>query len=75
MIETPLPLGLALSATAPAPDLAPLLEQLATLRLENVALRAENAALQERIRKLAAQLGQHSANSSRPPLRIRPKPP
>jgi hypothetical protein len=50
MIETPLPLVPALSATAPAPDPGPLLEQLAALRLENAALRAENAALQARIR-------------------------
>jgi transposase len=67
MIETPLPLGLALSATAPTPDLAPLLEQLDTLRLENGALRAENAALQDCIRELEARLGQNSSNSSRPP--------
>ncbi len=53
-------------ATLPAPDPAPLLEQLATLRLENAALRAQNAALQERIRELEARLGQNSSNSSRP---------
>ena len=72
MIETTLPLAPELRATVPAPDQAPLLEQLATLRIENVALRAQNAALQERIRDLEARLGQNSANSSRPPLRIHP---
>ena len=50
-----------------APDQAPLVEQLATLRRENTALRAQNAVLQERIRELEARLGQNSANSSRPP--------
>ncbi len=61
-------------APTPAPDLAPLLEELATLRLENTALRiekaalrAENAVLHERVRELEARLGQNSANSSRPP--------
>jgi transposase len=59
---------------APAPDHAPLREQLATLRrenaalsAENTALRVENAALHERIRELEARLGQNSSNSSRPP--------
>ena len=51
----------------PAPDQAPLLEQLAALRLENAALHVQNATLQQRIRELEACLGQHSANSSRPP--------
>ena len=62
------------AATTPAPDVAPLLEELATLRLENAALRTENAVLRaesavlhERVRKLEARLGQTSANSSRPP--------
>src|SRR4051794_17527727 len=75
MIETPVPLAPALWATEPAPDLAPLLERLATLRLENVALRAQNAALQERIRELEARLGQTSANSSRPPSSDPPQAP
>src|SRR5947209_610585 len=66
MIETPLPVVSELWAL-PAPDSAKLLEQLATLRLENAALRAQNAALQERIRELEARLGQNSSNSSRPP--------
>jgi transposase len=51
-----------------------LLEQVATLRLENATLRTENAALQaesvvlhERVRELEARLGQDSSNSSRPP--------
>jgi transposase len=66
MIETPLPPVPELWATLPAPDPARLLEQLATLRLENAGLRAQNAALQERIRELEAQLGQNSSNSSRP---------
>jgi hypothetical protein len=39
MIETPLPLAPARWGTVPAPDSAPLLEQLATLWLENAALR------------------------------------
>ncbi len=67
MIETPRPLVPARWGTVPAPDSAPLLEQLATLRLENAALRAQNAVLQERIRELEAGLGQHSSNSSCPP--------
>jgi hypothetical protein len=58
MIERPLPLPPELGATVPAPNSAPLLEELASLRLENVALRAENTALQERIRELEARLGQ-----------------
>jgi transposase len=62
-----LPLAPELSATTPAPDPAPLLEELATLRLENAALRTENAVLHERVRELEARLGQTSANSSRPP--------
>jgi transposase len=61
-----LPLAPKLSAT-PAPDPVPLLEELATLRLENAALRTENAILQERIRAVEARLAQTSANSSRPP--------
>jgi transposase len=67
---------------APAPDHAPLLEQLATLRQENVALCAANAALRvangalhERIRELEARLGQTSANSSRPPSSDPPQAP
>src|SRR6185436_12622999 len=76
-----LPLAPELSATTPAPDPAPLLEELATLRLENAVLRTENAVLRtenavlraesavlhERVRELEARLGQTSANSSRPP--------
>src|SRR5207248_11557211 len=64
------------------PDPPPLLEQLATLRRENVALcaenaalRVENAALHERIRELEARLGQTSANSSRPPSSDPPQAP
>jgi transposase len=67
MIETTVSLAPDRWATVPAPDPAPLLEQLATVRLENAALRAENAALQERVRELEARLGQHSSNSSRAP--------
>jgi transposase len=67
MIDTTLPLAPKLWATVPAPDPAPLLEQLATLRLENAALRTENAVLQARISELEARLGQTSSNSSRPP--------
>src|SRR5438105_8976298 len=67
MIETTLPRAPDRWATVPAPDPAPLLEQVATLRLENAALRAQNAALQERIRDLEARLGQNSSNASCPP--------
>src|SRR3954454_22356773 len=62
------------AAMTPAPDLAPLLEELAALRraaaalrTENGTLRAENVVLHERVRELEARLGQTSANSSRPP--------
>src|SRR5919204_4234269 len=88
MIETTLPLAPNLWATGPAPDLAALLEQIATLRLENAALwvqnaalRVENAALHERVQELEARLGQNSANSSQPPssdspqVPVRPKAP
>jgi transposase len=67
MIQTTLPRAPEFWDTMPAPDQAPLLEQLTTLRLENAALRAQNAALQQRIRELEARLGQNSSNSSRPP--------
>src|SRR3954451_8451433 len=67
MMDTPRPLASELCATLPAPDQAPLLEQLAALRLENAALRAENAILEARIRELEARLSQDSSNSSRPP--------
>jgi transposase len=67
MIETPPPLAPELWVTLPALESAPLLEQWAMLRLENVALRAENAVLQARVRELEARLGQNSSNSSRPP--------
>src|SRR5438874_1694211 len=75
MIETALPLPPELWATPPAPDPVLLLEQLATLRLENAALRAENAALQDRIRELEARLEQTSVNSSRPPSSDPPQAP
>jgi transposase len=67
MIETPRPLAPELWATLPAPEPAPLLEQLAMLRLENAALRAEIAVLQARVRELEVRLSQISSNSSRPP--------
>ena len=77
-----LPLAPELSATTPAPEPAPLLEGLATLRLENAALRtenaalrAQNAALQEQVRELETRLGQLSANSSRPPSSDPPQAP
>jgi transposase len=75
MSVTMLPLGPEPAATTPAPDPAPLLEELATLRLENTALRAENAALQARVRELEGRLGQTSANSSRPPSSDPPQAP
>src|SRR5262249_430292 len=69
-------------ATTRSPDLAPLWEALATLRLENAALRTENAALRaesavlhERVRELEARLGQNSTNSSRPPSSDPPQAP
>jgi transposase len=74
MIETTLPPAPDLSAPVSAPVPAPLLEQLATLRLENAALREDNAALQERIRELEARLDQDSSNSSRPPSSDPPQP-
>ena len=75
MIERTLALAPERWAMVPAPDTALLLEQLATLRLENAALRAQNAALQERIRELEVQLGQNSLNSSRPPSTDPPQTP
>jgi len=54
---------------------APLLEQLATLRLENAALRAENAILEARIREFEARLAQDSSNASRPPSSDPPQAP
>ena len=72
MIEIHLPAAPGLWALPP-PDSAKLLEQLATLQLENAALRAQNAVLQVRIRELEAQLGQNSSNSSRPRRRIHPR--
>src|SRR5436190_8949809 len=81
MIETMLPRAPDRWATAPAPDLAALLEQVAPLRQENAALRAENAAqraehavLHERVQELETRLGQTSANSSRPRHPIHPRP-
>src|SRR5687768_8587312 len=66
MVATMLPLAPKQRATLPAPDPA-LLEQVATLRLENATLRAQITALQTRIRELEARLSQNSSNSSRPP--------
>ena len=73
MMETTSALAPELWATVSARDRAPLLEQWATLRLENAALRAQNAVLQQRIRELEARLGQDSSNSSRPPSSHRPE--
>jgi len=82
MIATTLPLAPEPWATLPAPDHALLPDQVATLRLENVALRAENAALRaehaalhEQVQELKARLGQTSANSSRPPSSDPPQAP
>ena len=75
MMEPPRPLAPELWATLPAPDLAPLLERVAMLQLENAVLRAENAVLQPRVCELEAQLGQNSANSSRPPSADPPQAP
>jgi transposase len=75
MSVTLLPQAPDVGAPVSAPDSGPLLEQLATLRVENAVLRAQNAALQERIRELEARLGQNSTNSSRPPSTDPPKAP
>src|SRR5262249_53760334 len=72
MIETPL--APEVWATLPAPEPA-LLEQVATLQLENAGLRAENAVLRARVRELEARLGPNSANSSRPPSADPPQAP
>ncbi len=55
MIETPVLLSPRVWPTEPPIAPGPLLEQVATLRQENVALRGENAALRERVRELEAQ--------------------
>ncbi len=55
MIETPVLLSPRVWPTEPPIAPGPLLEQVATLRQENVALRGEHAALRERIRELEAQ--------------------
>jgi transposase len=75
MIEMPVLLSPPVWPSEPTLDPAPLVEQMATLRLESAALRAENVALRERIRDLEALLGQHSANSSRPPSADPPQAP
>jgi hypothetical protein len=75
MIQTTHSVAPGLWATGPAPDPAPLVEEVATLRLENAALRAENAAFQEQVRQLEARLGQNSSNSSRPPSSDPPQAP
>lgn len=54
------------AASVPAPEHAPLVEQLGALRLENATLLAEPAILKDRIRELEARLDQNSSNSSRP---------
>lgn len=72
MIETPLAPEVWATLSAPEPAL---LEQVAMLHLENAALRAENAVLRARVRELEAQLGQNSANSSRPPSADPPQAP
>jgi hypothetical protein len=68
-----LPWAAEAAAMTPAPDLAPLLEELAALRradaalrTENGTLRAKNVVLRERVRELESRLGQTSGNSSRP---------
>src|SRR5215211_339601 len=75
MSVTMLPRAPEPSATTPAAEPVPLLEELATLRLENAAVRAELVALQARVRELEARLGQHSSNSSRPPSSDPPQAP
>ena len=74
MIETMVRWAPDVWVTGPAPDLAALLDQGASLRQENAALRAEkaalraeNAVLHERVQEPEARLGQTSANSSRHP--------
>src|SRR3954468_8053769 len=77
MIEMASPLASARWEPLPATDPAALLEQVATLRLENAALRAQHVALPARIRELEARLAQTSPNSSGPPSsdppRLRPE--
>src|SRR5262245_60349597 len=75
MSVTMLPLASESAAMTPASDRAPLLEELAALRLETATLRAENAALHARVRELEARLGQNSSNSSRPPSSDPPQAP
>jgi hypothetical protein len=75
MRVTMLPRAPEASTTIPAADPVLLLEELATLRLENAALRAEMVALQARIRELEARMGQNSSNSSRPPSSDPPQAP
>ena len=56
-----LPLAPEPAAMAPASNTAPLVEELAALRLENATLRAENAALQAHVRELEARLAAGAA--------------
>ena len=81
MIETTLPRAPDRWATVPAPDPAPLLEQVATLRrenavlyAENAALRAQSAALQERIVTWKPGSGRTPPIPRVPPRLIRPRP-
>jgi hypothetical protein len=67
MIETLPPLVPELQMSVATAELARLLEQVATLRLENAALRAENVLVHERIRELEARLGPNFSNASRRP--------
>src|SRR4051812_23800128 len=75
MIETHLSPAPELWATLSASEPVLLLEQLATLWLENAALRAQNAALQECIRELEAREAQNSSNATRPPSTDLPQAP
>jgi hypothetical protein len=75
MRVTMLPLAPEPLATTPARDAASLLEELATLRLENATLRGGMVALQVRVRDLEARLGQNWSNLSRPPSSDPPQAP
>src|SRR6266508_5009361 len=75
MVETMLPLPPELWAMVPPLAQGPLLEQFATLRMENAALLTQTVALQERVRDLEARLAQDSSNSSRPPSSDPPQAP
>jgi hypothetical protein len=64
MIETRLPLAPDPRATVPAPDPAPLLEPMATLRLANAVLRAQKLAPHQAVQALDWRRQQANLRSS-----------